>query len=392
LARTIGKLTALAAEKRARTGRHSDGGGLYLNVSSAGTKSWIFMWAKQGKRREMGLGAYPAVTLKFAREKAARCRSLVAAGIDPITERNRRQEKTFAECVDLYIEAMEPNWRNEKHRYQWRQTLTNYCLAIRSKPVASITTQEVLEVLRPIWGTKSETASRLRGRIELVLDFAKAKDWRDGENPARWRGHLKNILPQRKKLSRGHLAAMDYREVRSFVVRLRNTEAMAARALEFAILTAGRTSEVLNATWQEIDLNQKIWTIPKERMKVGEEHTVPLSGAAMKILRRLYKVRVSNFVFPSQRHDGPMSNMVMTMLLRRMQVDNTTVHGFRSSFRDWCGDVSPFPRELAEAALAHRVGDAVERAYRRSKAIEKRRKLMEAWAAFCGPSKSAKVP
>jgi integrase len=391
LARSIGKLSAVATEKRNKIGRHSDGGGLYINVSLAGTKSWVFMWTKQGKRREMGLGAYPAVSLKLARDKAARCRSLVAEGIDPITERNREQEKTFAECVDLYIEAMEPNWRNEKHRYQWRQTLTSYCVPIRPKPVASITTQDVLEVLKPIWATKGETASRLRGRIELVLDFAKAKGWRDGDNPARWRGHLKNILPQRKKLSRGHLAAMDYREVRTFVGRLRRSEAMAARALEFTILTAGRTSEVLKATWPEIDLKQKIWTVPRERMKAGEEHTVPLSEAAVKILRRLHRTRISDYVFPGQRPDKPLSSMAMEMLLRRMKVKNATVHGFRSSFRDWCGDETLFPRELAEAALAHKVGDAVERAYRRSKAIEKRRKLMEAWASYCEPRKTAKV-
>jgi integrase len=391
MARSIGNLSAISIEKRKKVGRHSDGGGLYLNIAAAGTKSWVFMWAAHKKRREMGLGPFPAVSLKAARDKAARCRTLVESGLDPINERNREMEKTFAECVDLYIGAMESTWRNEKHRYQWKQTLTNYCPTIRPKPVAAITTQDVLETLKPIWTTKGETASRLRGRIELVLDFAKAKGWRDGDNPARWRGHLKNILPARKKLSRGHLAAMDYRDVRAFMARIRKAEAMAARALEFTILTAGRTSEVLKATWPEIDLKRKIWTIPKERMKAAEEHAVPLSEAALKILRRLQKTRVSDYIFPGQKHDRPLSSMAMEMLLRRMKVTDATVHGFRSSFRDWCGDETMFPRELAEAALAHKVGDEVERAYRRSKAIEKRRSLMEAWAAYCEPRMGAKI-
>ena len=390
MARSIGNLSAISIEKRKKVGRHSDGGGLYLNIALAGTKSWVFMWAANKKRREMGLGPYPAVTLKAARYKAARCRTLVEEGLDPINERNRELEKTFAECVDLYIAAMESTWRNEKHRYQWRQTLTSFCTTIRPKPVATITTQDVLETLKPIWMTKGETASRLRGRIELVLDFAKAKGWRTGDNPARWRGHLKNILPARKKLSGGHLAAMDYREVRAFMVRLRKAEAMAARALEFTILTAGRTSEVLKATWPEIDLKQKIWTIPKERMKAGEEHTVPLSEPAMKLIRRLEKTRQSKYVFPGQKPDMPLSSMAMEMLLRRMKVTNATVHGFRSSFRDWCGDETMFPREIAEAALAHKVGNEVERAYRRSKAIEKRRSLMDAWATFCEPRSNVK--
>jgi integrase len=391
MARSIGNLSAISIEKRKKVGRHSDGGGLYLNIATAGTKSWVFMWTSHKKRREMGLGSYPAVALKAARDKAARCRTMVEEGLDPINERNRELEKTFAECVDLYIAAMESTWRNEKHRYQWRQTLTSYCAAIRPKPVALITTQDVLETLNPIWTTKGETASRLRGRIELVLDFAKAKGWRTGDNPARWRGHLKNILPARKKLSRGHLAAMDYRSVRAFMVRLRKAEAMAARALEFTILTAGRTSEVLKATWLEIDLKQKIWTIPKERMKAEEEHTVPLSEPAMKLIRRLEKSRVSEYVFPGQKPEMPLSSMAMEMLLRRMKVTDATVHGFRSSFRDWCGDETIFPRELAEAALAHKVGNEVERAYRRSKAIEKRRALMEAWASYCEARPGAKI-
>ena len=286
---------------------------------------------------------------------------------------------------------MEGQWRNDKHRYQWRQTLGAYCEPIRGKPVAALTTEDVLMVLQPIWVNKNETASRLRGRIELVLDFAKAKGWRSADNPARWRGHLKNILPARKRSSKRHLAAMPYNDVPAFVQRLRGTEALAARALEFAILTAGRTSEVLNATWSEIDFELCQWTIPAHRMKAGEEHVVPLSEAAISLLRPLFDARTSEFVFPGQKSGRPLSSMAMEMLLRRMKVDNATVHGFRSSFRDWCGGETNFPREVAEAALAHKVGNVVEQAYRRGKAIEKRRKLMEAWAAYCESREAGSV-
>lgn len=235
----------------------------------------------------------------------------------------------------------------------------------------------------PIWASKNETASRLRGRIELVLDFAKAKGWRSADNPARWRGHLRNILPARKRSSKRHLAAMPHNEVPAFVQRLRGKEALAARALEFAILTAGWTSEVLNATWSEIEFESCLWTIPAHRMKAGEEHVVPLSEAAVSLLRPLSDARTSEFVFPGQKPARPLSSMAMEMLLRRMKVDNAKVHGFRSSFRDWCGDETSFPREVAEAALAHKVDNGVEQACRRGKAIEKRRKLMEAWASYC---------
>ena len=383
MVRTLGKLSAVAADKVIKPGRHSDGGGLYLNVSSTGAKSWLFMWARGGKRREMGQGPYPAVSLKAAREKAADCRRIVAEGRDPITERDRQVGKTFGECADLYITSMERNWRNEKHRKQWRQTLTVYCEKIREQPVSLISTDDVLSVLTPIWNEKNETASRLRGRMELVLDFATTKGWREGDNPARWRGHLKNILPARTKLSRGHHAAMAYQQVPAFMTALGGRDAMAAHALQFLILTATRTSEVLKATWDEIDLEAGVWTIPPERMKAAEEHVVPLSSAALDILIPLSEMELSKYVFPGQKPGKPLSGMSMEMLLRRMKVENATVHGFRSSFRDWCGDETLFSREVAEAALAHKVGNEVERAYRRNKALEKRRGLMDAWGNFC---------
>jgi integrase len=389
--RTLGKLSAVGAEKVSKPGRHSDGGGLYLNVSSTGSKSWLFMWVRQGKRREMGLGPYPAVSLKIAREKAAECRRLIAEDRDPIAERNHQSGKSFGECADLYIAAMEPTWRNPKHRDQWQMTLSTYCENIRNRPVSEIKTDDVLSVLTPIWRDKNETASRLRGRIENVLDFASSKGWRDGDNPARWRGHLKNVLPARTKLSRGHHAAMPYQQVPDFMGRLQTLEAMAARALEFTILTAARSGEVLNATWDEIDLDNALWTVPAHRMKAAEQHVVPLSDAALNILRSLSDNRLSQYVFPGQKPHKPLSSMSMQMLLRRMKVEYVTVHGFRSSFRDWCGDETSFPREIAEAALAHKVGSEVERAYRRGKAVEKRRQLMEAWAAFCLSFNQSKI-
>ena len=383
MGRALNKLSDVSAKAEKRPGRHSDGGGLYLNVSPSGTKSWRLMWVRDGKRREMGLGGYPVVTLAKARSKAAACRTAISAGRDPIVERLREAEPTFGECADQYIASIRSEWRNAKHEYQWNQILTAHCQPIRTKRVSEIDTDDVLKVLTPIWQSKNETASRLRGRIERVLDFAKVKGWRTGENPALWRGHLRNILPKRQKLQRGHLAAMPYEDVPEFVERLGKTEAMAARALEFAILTVARSGEVLGATWQEIDFDRKLWTVPKHRMKAGEPHTVPLSDAALTVLKPLHEARVNDIVFPGFRSGRPLSGMAMEMLLRRMKVTNATVHGFRSSFRDWCGDKTSFPREVAEAALAHKVGDEVERAYRRSDALEKRRRLMQEWADYC---------
>ena len=383
--RSLHKLSAARANSGGlKPGRHSDGGGLYLNVTPAGTRSWVFMWTPSGgKRREMGMGAYPLVTLTRARAKAVEYRYAISEGRDPLTEKKREAEPTFGDCADRYIASIKAQWRNAKHEYQWNQTLTTYCAVIRSKRVSLITTEDVLAVLNPIWLTKSETASRTRGRIERVLDFAKSKGWRSGENPAAWRGHLRNILPKRRKLARGHLAAMPYENLPTFVDRLRRAQAMAARALEFTILTAGRTGEILGARWPEIDLQKKLWHVPKDRMKAGIAHTVPLSEQAVALVKRLHDARTGSFAFPGEKKGKPLSGMAMEMLLRRMKVTDATVHGFRSSFRDWCGDKTNFSRELAEAALAHKVGDETERAYRRSDALEKRRRLMQAWADYC---------
>lgn len=302
MARTLHKLTdAKVKSDNLKPKRHGDGGGLYLNVSPTGTKSWVYMWIREGKRHEMGLGAYPAVTLAAARKKAESSRSIVANGGNPIAEKAKEAEPTFGECADKYLASMETSWRNGKHRAQWRMTLKDYCQPIRSKRVSEIATNDVLKVLQPIWSEKPETASRLRGRIERVLDYARAKGWRNGENPALWRGHLKNILPPRQKLTRGHHAAMPYRELPAFISRLRGAEAMAARALEFLILTAARSGEVYGAKWTEFDLETGIWTIPAERMKAGKEHRVPLSAQALALVKKLNEIRASDFVFPGHR-------------------------------------------------------------------------------------------
>lgn len=343
----------------------------------------MFRFTIDGARKALGLGPYPAVSLAKARKQAEEFRTVLANGNDPRALREPKEEQTFKDCVDRFLSSMEEQWRNEKHRAQWRMTLGEaYCKPLLNKKVASITTEDVLKVLSPIWTTKAETASRLRGRIERVLDFARARGW-PGENPAMWRGHLKSILPVRQKLTRGHHAALPYADVPAFVAELQTREAMAARALEFLILTAARSGEVLGAQWDEFDLEKAIWTIPPVRMKAGRLHRVPLSNKALALIQRLNEARTSAYVFPGHKEGKPLSGMAMEMQLRRMNRTDITVHGFRSSFRDWAGEETDVPREIAEAALAHVVGDATERAYRRSDALERRRGLMEIWARHC---------
>jgi len=355
-------------------------------------RSWVFRWTPRGgKPREMGLGPFPEVSLARARELAAQYREHVASNRDPKAERDRCIGNTFGEAADAYLEAMSSKWTNDKTRWQWKTTLNNRCEPIRKRPVTQIDTADVLKILKPIWQSIPETASRTRMRMEAVLDYAKAKEWREGENPARWRGHLANILPKPQKLTRGHHAAMPYRELPHFMEKLQATEALAGRALELLILTASRTGEILKAQWEEFDLEQSIWTIPAERMKMKRHHRIPLTKAALDILSPLSEARINSFVFPGQKPGKPLSNMALEMHLRRMRIENVTVHGFRSTFRDWCGDETSFAREIAEAALAHKVGNDVEQAYRRSDALDKRRRLMEAWAGYCCGSVSNNV-
>jgi integrase len=385
MSRTASRLTAMQISRIRKKGRYADGGGLYLRVSPTLNKSWVFRWVRGRVENEMGLGRFPDVSLVEARRHVFHARQHLAAGRNPKSERNRTREhgRSFRDVAEEYLSAMQGRWTNEKTRWQWRHTLNVFAAPIHKLGISQVDTADVLPLLKPIWLAKPETAAKARMRLEAVLDYGKAKGWREGENPARWRGHLSNILPPRRLLSRGHHAAMPYREVPAFIDRLQGAHAMAARALEFLILTACRTQEVLGASWDEIDLSAALWVIPAHRMKTRREHRAPLSSAALELLQTLHEARISEFVFPGQVRGKPLSNLAMAMLMRRMKADSSTPHGFRSSFRDWAGDKTSFPREIAEAALAHKVGDSVELAYRRGDALEKRRGLMQAWAEYC---------
>ena len=385
------RLTARKVET-AKPGKYSDGGNLYLIVSETGSRKWVLRFRWRGRPKEMGLGSAASIPLADAREKAASARRKIALGLNPIDERKRTGGvPTFGDVADHVREALSAGFRNEKHKAQWKSTLETYAAPLRGTPVDLIATDDVLTVLKPIWTTKAETASRVRGRIERILDAAKARGFRHGENPARWRGHLDHLLARPSKLARGHHAAMPYEDVAAFTAKLRKREATSALALELCILTAARTGEILGMRWLEIDLDKRIWTVPANRMKAGREHRIPLSPRAVAILRKLEKMKAGEFVFPGQARNKPLSLKAMELVLRRMKVEDATVHGFRSSFRDWAGNVSNFPREVTETALAHVIGDKAEQAYRRSDALEKRRKLMDAWAAYCEPKTSANV-
>lgn len=395
-----GKLTALKVKSLAQPGRFGDGGGLWLQVRDSDHRSWLFRYTGAAGQRQMGLGPFPDVSLAEAREAARLARAKVRQGVDPIDERNAARETakaaardssrapTFRAVADRYLASHEDSWRNEKHRWQWRQTLEVACEEIGDTPVAAIATGDVMRVLEPLWREKTETAARLRGRIESVLDFAGARGWRMGENPARWRGHLAKLLPAPSKVAKvEHHSALPWPEIGAFMAELRLQDGAAARALEFTILTAARTGESIGATWPEIDMAAAQWTVPAARMKAGRDHRVPLSGAAVALLSAVGPARDDRdraCIFPGGRPGKPLSNMSMLMLLRRMGRPKLTVHGFRSTFRDWCAESTDYPREVAEQALAHALGDKVEAAYRRGDLFGKRRQLMEDWAAFCG--------
>lgn len=384
-----GRLHVRQLPSLTKPGVYADGGGLYLRVRPTRTRAWIYICMINGKRREMGLGSVLDVPLAKAREKAAEARKAFLEGRDPIAERaaSRAPEAvklTFGAFADALVDDIEGGFRNDKHRKQWRSTLKTHAGSLTDKAIGEIATDDVVDVLKPIWLKLPETASRVRGRIERVLDAAKAKGYRAGENPARWRGHLDLLLPRRSKLQKGHHAALPFAEVADFMGDLIARPALAARALEFTILTAARSGETLGATWEEIDLEEACWTIPAERMKAGVEHQVPLSDQAISILRELQPehVKPGEFIFHGEK-GAKLSNMSMAMLLRRMDRTTITVHGFRSTFRDWAGETTRFPREDAEMALAHTIDSKSERAYRRGRALEKRRELMSAWASYC---------
>ena len=397
-------LTAKQVEKLSEPGRYGDGGGLYLQVLATGAKTWVFRFMLNGRAREMGLGGAATFSLAEARERARAARQLLADGADPIEAKRedalqRRMADaniiTFDKAADRYIDAHAPGWRNDKHRQQWENTLATYASPIIGDlPVSRVDTAQVLRVLQPIWTTKPETASRLRGRIESVLDWAKVQGYREGENPARWKGHLDMTLPARAKVSKvEHHAALPWREVGAFISELRGMPGTSASALEFIILTACRTSEAINAEWREFDLNAKVWTIPAARMKAGKEHIVPLSDGALRILSAMRDLSESAFAFAG-RKGAPLSNMAGLQLLRRMGRADLTVHGFRSTFRDWAGESTAHPREVIEHALAHQLKDKAEAAYQCGSLFDKRRVLMADWAAYCDtvPASADVVP
>jgi integrase len=391
---SLNRLSAVEVKSIDRKGMYHDGGGLYLQVGARGAKSWIYRFMLDGRPREMGLGPVNVISLAAARKRAAECRRMRLDGIDPIEARQalRDQKKleaaksmTFDACAAAYIEAHRGSWRNQKHRDQWRNTLNSYASPFfGALPVQAVDVGLVMKVLEPIWQTKPETASRLRGRIEAVLDWAKVRGYRRDENPARWRSHLDKLLPARAKIQKvEHHPALPYDEIGEFTTLLQGAEGIAARALEFLILTAARTGEIIGAQWEEVDLEDKIWVVSAARMKAGREHRVPLSGAAVVILEQMKGIRQGDFVFPGGKKAKPLSNMAMLSTLKRLGRNDLSAHGFRSTFRDWAAERTNFPREVVEMALAHTIESKVEAAYRRGDLFQKRRQLMEAWALFC---------
>ena len=398
MARSLNRLSAKAVERVREPGRYPDGGGLYLVVSGPAARSWFFRYERAGRQQGMGLGSAQDVSLADARAKAADLRKLLAAGEDPNEVRRAAEQAraaaaanalTFQQCAEAYIRAHAPSWRNAKHAAQWSATLATYVYpSIGALPVAAIDTPAVLKIIEPLWATKTETASRVRGRIEAVLDYATAIHRRFGPNPAAWRGNLAKLLPARNRVSQvEHHPALPFADVPTFMADLRSRPGISASALEFTILTASRSGETRGLRWQEIDFATSTWTVPPSRMKARKEHRVPLSLRAVAILEALSPsvdtVEADALVFPGAKRATRLSDMSLTAVLRRMARDSITVHGFRSTFRDWCAERTSYPREIAEAALAHTIGNKVEAAYRRGDALEKRRRLMEAWSTYC---------
>jgi len=373
------------SETRIRTltkpGVYSDGDGLYLRVRSGGSKQWFFIFKRDGKRTEIGLGGYgqgtAPVSLALAREKADAERLKLARG------EHVAKTKTFADVMADVLAVKEGSFRNDKHRAQWSMTLLKYAKHLHKMPIADISRDDVVETLKPIWTKIPETADRTRMRIAAVIDHAKARGLYVGNNPADWKGGLKELLPARSKLTRGHHAAVGYQELPAVIAKLRGAAGVSARAVEFSCLTAARSGEIRGAVWSEIDFDQALWIVPKERMKSGREHRVPLTARAIEILRGQQQVTTGDFVFEGGKEKTPISDTAMVKALRAAGAGDATLHGLRSSFRDWAGDATHHPRDVAEAALAHVVGNAVEQAYRRSDALQKRRALMSDWSVYC---------
>jgi integrase len=399
-------LTAAEIKGIDKQGKHPVGGSLYLQVSPEGSKSWLYRYQINKRRRWMGLGGYPEVSLSKARDLRDHFKkNFIKLGIDPLSQKAQEKEKadaarheqekrrmTFAICAEAYIENNSPGWKNAKHAQQWQNTLTTYAYPIiGDMAVTDVDVGHVLDILNPIWLVKTETASRVRNRIELVLDYAKVLKYRDGENPARWRGSLDKTLPRPSKIAKHkHHPALPYDDMGAFMGALTKANGTGAKALTLTILCATRTSETLNATWNEFDLEKKIWIIPADRMKAEKEHRVPLSDKAITLLRGQEGLDPL-YVFPGSKKGKPLSNMSMTTVLRRMERGDITVHGFRSTFRDWIAEKTTYAQRVAETALAHQLKDGAEAAYQRGDLIEKRVALMQDWADFCFKTKSTKV-
>lgn len=378
--------------KSAKAGRHGDGRGLYLEVSPNLNKRFIYRFTLKGRTSEVSLGLYPAVTLTEARRKAEEQRILHKSGVNPVEVKRRvaatsQKGRTFAQVTEEFLEAKSGEWSNAKHRQQWKNTLSQHAEKLSDLNVEEITTEDVLSVLMPIWNEIPETASRVRGRIESILDYAKVRKLREGENPASWRGNLAHVLPKRQILTRGHHRALPYTEIPEFIKTVRTRNDMSAIALEITILTALRTSEVIKGEWSEIDFEKEIWTIPAARTKAKRAHRIPLTPRIIQLLSQLRERKFNKFIFPSGKAESSLSSNAMEMLLRRLDAKNTTVHGMRSSFRDWAGDETEAQREVIEAALGHVIGDKAEAAYRRGDAMAKRRALMISWEEYCCGSK-----
>nr|WP_181017868.1 site-specific integrase [Sneathiella aquimaris] len=386
-------MNAIGIKSENKKGLYSDGGGLYLQVSSYNTKSWIFRFTLNKRKRDMGLGPYPDISLARARDEAHKSRDLVREGVDPIEKRkadklalNAETLKTvtFKECAEKYISSHSISWKSVKHAQQWTNTLDTYVYPhIGVLSVADVDIGLILKILEPIWTSKPETASRVRGRIESILDWASVRKYREGENPARWKGNLKTLLPARNRVQKvKHHQALPYSEIAELMIELKEQDGIASLGLQFLILTAARTSEVIEAEWSEIDKEKALWVVPAERMKSGKEHRVPLSESALEVLQNLEEVRQSKYILPGQGGRGHLSNMAFLNLLKRMKRKGLTVHGFRSTFKDWVSESTNYPNEVSEMALAHAVGSQVEAAYRRGDLFQKRVWLMRDWSLF----------
>ncbi len=393
MARQINKLSDRGVKAEKKQGRYADGHGLYLQVSNSGSKSWLFRFMMDGKSRQMGLGSFGTVTLLEARDDALNCKKLLKDGVDPIQERDNRLTKqkaankavlTFKESTEEYLKAHSASWKSVRHAKIWKSSIERYAYPeLGSMPVNQIEREHIMRVLKPIWLNKTETAKKLRGRLETILDWATVQDFRKGENPARWRGHLDKLLPKPSEVYNvKHFAALPYQEINGFMNKLRKREALSALALRLIILTATRSGEARNAIWAEFNMEQAIWTIPAERMKAKKEHIIPLSKEALSIIQSLPHMAGNDYLFVGNRSGKPLSDVVFKKLMERMGVTGITTHGFRSTFRDWAAEQTSFPREVIEAALAHQLKDKAEAAYFRSNLLDKRRELMDKWGDY----------